>query len=344
MATIKQIAELAGVSRGTVDRVLNNRPGVHPETAEEIRRIAAELEYAPNLAGQLLAGRKKTRRLAFLYFDAPQYYFFQDVYLAARRKAEELNSFGIVVNFYPLRDYSAAGFQQVFDQVEADAPDGVATTAMNFSLFNAFHARLTERGVPFVLYNTEDCPGKRLCYVGCDYVRAGRVAAGLTALCLGGEGQVAILTHEDSNNQSYRDRMFGFTTELKARYPKVTLLQGGEPTIFRHNEYAQVHALVRAHPELGGLYIVNLGDYSVCQEAHDAAEGRRLNIITNDLVPIQRKLLRQGAIAATLGQQPEVQGAQSLAILYEYLAFGTIPPEKVYTELQIYISQNVEPG
>ena len=49
IATIKQIAELAGVSRGTVDRVLNNRPGVKPDTAELIRKIAAEVNYRPDL-------------------------------------------------------------------------------------------------------------------------------------------------------------------------------------------------------------------------------------------------------------------------------------------------------
>ena len=51
MATIKEIAALAGVSRGTVDRVLNNRGAVNPETAEKIRKIAKELDYKPNRAG-----------------------------------------------------------------------------------------------------------------------------------------------------------------------------------------------------------------------------------------------------------------------------------------------------
>ena len=49
MATIKEIAALAGVSRGTVDRVLNDRGAVNPETAEKIRKIAKELDYKPCL-------------------------------------------------------------------------------------------------------------------------------------------------------------------------------------------------------------------------------------------------------------------------------------------------------
>ena len=48
MATIKEIAELAGVSRGTVDRVLNNRGSVNRETAEKIRAIIKQLGYKPN--------------------------------------------------------------------------------------------------------------------------------------------------------------------------------------------------------------------------------------------------------------------------------------------------------
>ena len=56
--TLKQIAELAGVSRGTVDRALYNRGRINPEVAERIRTIAKELGYQPNRAGKALAMAK----------------------------------------------------------------------------------------------------------------------------------------------------------------------------------------------------------------------------------------------------------------------------------------------
>lgn len=342
MATIKEIAKLAGVSRGTVDRVLNNRPGVNPQTEAEVRRIAREVGYRPILAGQLLAGRKKNLKLAFLYFDAPQYAYFRDVRDAAVRKAEELQGLGVAVKFYPISDVTPEDFARLFWRVEEDKVDGVVTTCMVMPLFEDFLRRMRAKGVPFVFYNVDDYEDERLCYVGCDYVKAGRVAAGLTALCIGGSGKVGILTHCDSDNQSFQDRMIGYVQELTQRYPDIELLNGGAPTIFGQEDYAAVEALVREHPEMGALYIVNLGDYSVCQIAHDAAAGRRLNIITNDLVPAQRRMLSEGVISATLGQQPEIQGAQSLQILYEYLMFGLQPPGKCYTELNIYISQSID--
>lgn len=69
MATIKEIAALAGVSRGTVDRVLNDRGAVNPETAEKIRKIAKELDYKPNRAGLVLAAQKKRLKLGVILFS-----------------------------------------------------------------------------------------------------------------------------------------------------------------------------------------------------------------------------------------------------------------------------------
>ena len=52
MVTIKDIASMANVSRGTVDRVLNNRGGVSPRTAERIRLIAEKMNYTPSITGR----------------------------------------------------------------------------------------------------------------------------------------------------------------------------------------------------------------------------------------------------------------------------------------------------
>ena len=64
--TAQQIAELAGVSRGTVDRALHNRGRVNPEVAARIRQIATELGYKPNLVGQALVRSKQGAKLGVI--------------------------------------------------------------------------------------------------------------------------------------------------------------------------------------------------------------------------------------------------------------------------------------
>ena len=63
--TAQQIAELAGVSRGTVDRALHNRGRVNPEVAAKIHKIAAELGYNPNLIGQALVKSRREGKTVF---------------------------------------------------------------------------------------------------------------------------------------------------------------------------------------------------------------------------------------------------------------------------------------
>ena len=64
--TLKQIAEIAGVSRGTVDRALHNRGRVSEEVAQRIRKIADDLGYCPNEVGQALAKTRRQIRLGMI--------------------------------------------------------------------------------------------------------------------------------------------------------------------------------------------------------------------------------------------------------------------------------------
>ena len=71
--TLQQIAEAAGVSRGTVDRALNNRGRIRPEVEERIKRIAREMGYQPSRAGRALAMAKRKIRIGVIlqYMETP---------------------------------------------------------------------------------------------------------------------------------------------------------------------------------------------------------------------------------------------------------------------------------
>ena len=60
MATIKDIAEAAGVSLATVSRVVNDGPKVGTKTRQRVKKIMAEMGYRPNANARALVTRKNT--------------------------------------------------------------------------------------------------------------------------------------------------------------------------------------------------------------------------------------------------------------------------------------------
>ena len=342
MVTIKKIAELSGVSRGTVDRVLNNRPGVKSETEQKIRKIAKELGYHPNMAGQLLASRKKKYHLLFIIYASPLGVFFENIFHAAQQKAKELHALGIAVEFVHIQKFDTEYLEKQFNQIKLEEFDGIAIAPLAFQPIQRFIDRIEEKGIPLVFFNSEDQSKNRLCYVGSDYYQAGKVAAGLTALSIAGKGIVGIITLGTADMQSVAERLRGFEDEISTNYNTIDILKSKKFEIASQGDYLRVSEEVKKHPEINAFYVVNAGDCSICKEIQKTAGDRRVVIITNSLMPAQVELLHKNIISATIDQQPEVQGSLPLQILYEYLVFGRKPvKDKYYTELNIYISQNV---
>lgn len=86
--TTKQLAEICGVSRGTVDRALNNRPGIHPDLRAKILETAEKLGYRPNyLAQSLVKGRTMT--LGVIVFDLHNRFFAQLINSIESRAKED---------------------------------------------------------------------------------------------------------------------------------------------------------------------------------------------------------------------------------------------------------------
>ena len=110
MATIIDIAQKAGVSIGTLDRVLHDRGMVNPETKARILHVMKELDYHPNYAAQGLAVRKKKLKLCFVIPDSKNHPFYLDIKKAAFKKAEELKQYGVNVIFKELTEIPSKQF------------------------------------------------------------------------------------------------------------------------------------------------------------------------------------------------------------------------------------------
>ncbi|MDO4622122.1 MAG: LacI family DNA-binding transcriptional regulator [Eubacteriales bacterium] len=344
MATLREIAERAGVSRGTVDRVLNNRGRVAAEKEVLVRKIAEELGYRPNRAAKGLALRKKQRRIGFVCIRDPYCPYYDKVRSSAEAYAKELEVFGVTVHpvYYTLAELQEE--KALCRRILSMDMDGWVLDGFT-SAFLPEAFRKEEREIPpFASFNMNHPDRKRVAYVGCDYEQAGRLACGLAALLTEEQGEIGVLFYGSHSLQSVNQRMEGFRAEMAERYPEMQIaFQMSCPYDAANDPSAEkIVQAIEEKPNLKLLYLVNPGNYRICRWLQERMPERKLRLITNDLVAgEQYDMIKDGVIAATICQDPEAQGREPLQLLFEYLTYGNAPEKDwIRTELSIKMRQN----
>ena len=347
MATIKEIAQAAGVSIGTVDRVIHNRGKVKEETLRKIQEVIRQLDYQPNQAAQSLALMKKKLKIGYLLPRASMHPFFKDVAAAARQKARELEQYGVQVAMME-PDYTLIGQEAYWDELlrQAADMDGMVVVAFPFETARNFAMGLSERNIPVVFCNRYYTDVPFLAYVGCDYEKAGRMAAGLCALSAGENAKVVIYS-EKYDAQGFetdpaQSRYSGFCKELREHYPNITILDERYLTENAIDDYISAVDMLQKFPDVNAVYVMQSGNCNICEAIFKADPSGKIRVISHDLTEIQARMMRRGMITATICQQPEEQGARSLEILFRYLAYGEIPESKfIFMDQSVRIAQSL---
>lgn len=348
MVTIKDIAKKAGVSRGTVDRVLHDRGRVAPEKSKLIKEIAEKMGYQPNIAGRGLAARKKHLKIGFIYLDSDVAPFHRAIYEGAKEYKQELEQYGVEVCFFPLREVSwePGDWPGYLERLIGEQRmDGWAIVGTQGKTLEKILKRRGEEEIPIVVYNMDEETDWKLSYVGCDYLQSGKLACGVAALLTDERGKICIASFDHGDIPSSRVRIQGFEREAGEKYPRMEIVAKlfSDQKLNTSDLVPKVKKFLEKNDDVDVLYLVNPGDYSICREISKVGARHRIKIITNDLVTQeQREMVRKGDIAVTICQEPEKQGARPLEILFNYLALG-LKPENPWdkTELSVRIGQNV---
>lgn len=338
MATIKEIASLAGVSRGTVDRVLNHRGAVSPQTEQKIWEIVQALDYKPNKAGIVLAAQKKNLKLGvvLLGLSTP---FYDDVLIGVRSKAAELEGYNCSV-LIRQTEYSLDQQLAAIDELLGEGINGLAISPYNDMQIREKINELYDRGIPVVTLNTDIENSKRIAYVGSNFYRSGETAAGLMHLMTKGCINVGIVSGS-RNVLCHTERIAGFQKVIQS-YGNIHIVDTVTNNDDEVESYELTAKLLSTHPEINALYFSAGGVYGGCRAVLSAGRDKDMTIITNDMVDTTRDYMEKGLIAATICQQPFLQGYNPLSILFTYLTTGELPlTEHNYVDVEIRIKENL---
>ncbi len=337
--TIRQIAELSGVSRGTVDRVINRRGKVNPKTEALVQRVAKELGYSPNMAGKALAVRKKPPVLGVVV-PSEGNPFFDDVLRGVRAAERELSDYGVRVLTGTMKGYSVEKQLSLIEGLEPQI-NALILTPISDPRIAARIDGLTERGVPVVTLNTDIENCRRLCYVGSNYVKGGETAGGLLGLIKGGSSRVGIVTGS-VKVLGHNQRLEGFHNVIRAKYPGIRVVDFAETNDDDFIAFDATRTMLASHPEIDAIFIAAAGAYGVCRAVMAMGLEETVTILSFDKPPSTVEMLRRGLIKATICQQPFSQGYKAVQCAFSYLISGAVPEaEKLMIKNEIRIEENL---
>lgn len=347
--TIQQIAEQAGVSRGTVDRVINERGRVNQEVRERVLAVANELGYVPyrvkreQAREQAEAARRRRKIGVVTQLSGKSFMTRINQGISAARK--ELQPFGFDILLRANERVDEEDQLRSLDELEKEEIDGLAIMPVESDNVRNRINELTDRGIPVVTFNADIDGTGRISYVGMDNFLAGRTAAGLLGVMMHRTRRVMVITGSFGNNVNTA-RVDGFVQEVRENYPDIDI-EGIHVCHDRAEEVAravvQTLSAARADQnEIEGILIVSGGQNGLRMAFSQMKGMKRPYVIAYDETPRNSRLLRERMVDFVIDQNGYMQGYRSLMILCQYLSNGEKPEsEHEYTGINILTRYNV---
>lgn len=340
--TIKDIAQQAGVSTGTVDRVLHGRGNVSAKARIKVEKAMAELHYEPNIFASALAYNRTLRIQALL----PE--FQKDPYWAlpkagVERAALAVRQFGVHIEtvFYDASE-PAEYLQKAMDMIN-ERPDALLIAPLFHEESNAILVSCAARKIPVSLVNTNLEDQTALCYVGQDSYQSGVLAGKLLRLVLRPEDQVAVINLDKEIVQARHlmEKERGFR-DYFAQHPG----SRDQPLRFDFEQFERpnslkdfLHTIFDQYPKLRGLFVTNSRSYLVLNAlGHEVPEG--LRIVGFDLLEPNLRYLEAERIAFLINQNPTQQGFQAVMSIVDMLIFRKKVERVQYLPLDIVVAEN----
>lgn len=342
---IKDIAERAGVSPGTVDRVLHNRGEVAEETRRHILDIVESIGYQPNLVAKSLAMKKVCRIAVLIPDSANDNPYWEKPEFGIRHAAEEIKDFNTAVSVHTFNMNSERSFKRTFAKLIREVPDGFIFTPVFYQASFDMIRSCEEKGIPYIFIDMklEDCGN--LAYFGQNANQSGFLAGKLMHYSLHEQDEIMIVKPKSIEGSGYhlKAREKGFMSFIlsDANVKKLQCYTLESDLNLPKNLFHDIDKTFEIHPQTAGIFITNSRAYKIGEYLYD--RGRKdLLFIGYDLVAENLDYLERGIINFLIGQKPEEQGYKSIQAMFNHLVAGKSIDKTNYSPIDIIMKENFD--
>ncbi|MCL4068397.1 substrate-binding domain-containing protein [Pseudomonas sp. GX19020] len=283
--TVKEVARLSGLGPATVDRVLNNRPGVREKTRN---RVVAALDKL----SQENQGREEALDLRLFCESGTSFNAAMDA--AADAVNRSLPGVRISGFYLTTREADPALFARQIEQGGCDS-DGVIVVAREHPAINAALRKLGGQGVPVVCLTSDLPSSRRAAYVGNDQYAAGSVAAFLIGSRLS-QSRASILIVSSVPFRCQKERVMGFRRVLRSEFPHLRV----QEQVIANDDPETTHQQLISHFHDHGvplaIYNVAGANRGIAWALEALGRDRDPVFVGHELTPHSRDLLGSGVM------------------------------------------------
>jgi LacI family transcriptional regulator len=337
--TVNDIARAAGVSLATVDRVLNQRPGVTDKTVGRVNAAIDALGYVRDVTAANLA-RQRRYRMTFVLPETPVLFvgtLREAIAEAVRSSAADRTDVRIVT--FPVSNPHA--LVRSLRAISRANTDGLAIFAPETPHVRDAIARLKADGVPIVALVSDLPNTDRDHFVGIDNVAAGRTAGVLMGKFHGRQPGAVMVLVSSMQARDNVERRLGFDRVLAERFPLIEVL----PSVEGHDDDAVtarvVNEVLDARPDVTGIYSVGHGSRALIDVLRPRMGAGALTVVAHELTKVTREALKTGMVDAVISQNVGHIVRSAIRVLRAKSDGLGIVPSQERIRIEIVVQENL---
>lgn len=341
---VKDIAILAGVSIGTVDRVIHNRGEVSEATRLRILKIIDEVNFEPDILASTLASKKEHRLAALIPAPNPDSDFWKSPKSGIDKAMDSLSHYSVSLKSFTFNQFDKDDFKKQIKAIMKDLPDGVLFTPVFYDESVELIDFLYEHNIPFIFVNSTIDHPKCLSFVGQDSKQSGYVAGKLMSLIIPDYSDILIVNISLSihNHKHILKRQKGFEkyfVDHNCKKHNIEILNIHDTS--EENTMAIIKSALVRNNNIKGIFVTNSKVFKICRVLEEAKNGM-LRIIGYDLLEDNVNYLKLGMIDFLISQKPIEQGYNGIISLFNHVVLKKQIKEKQFLPIDIITKENIQ--
>jgi LacI family transcriptional regulator len=340
---IKDIAKMAQVSVGTVDRVIHKRGEVSDESRKKVMAILEKTGYKPNLIARTL-GNHKTFRVVALLPDASQDEYWKMAFEGVQKAEKDWSQYGIAIKVLFFDLYNKNSFKKSFKSAIKLQPDGMLTAPIFYQEAIEYFEICRSKKIPFAVFNNNIPETGSLTFIGQDLYVSGVVGAELLHINQTVPGTYAILhIYDDIHNSVHlSEKEKGFKSyfdslpDQKCNVLSVDLNVSHEPTLEK-----ELNQLLNT-PDLKGILVTTSKGASIVSKLLEKHGKNGIRMVAYDLLEQNIFYLKKGIIDFLINQNSKRQAFTGITQLANYLVFKKDVVSNYHFPLEIITRSNLD--